>query len=198
MKKSPIIKRSRPVAKLKDTKELAGLLDNKQFSLPGCICGWYQQDLACTAHDETRDQVVALDEGQGPGQAAVDGVEEGDHGGGVHHLQPYLVHDVCKKDDHNEIDSDTQIPPTPDRGRKRRSILKRKKIQEQNGELSQSLLALHKELYPEVQKEEMASQSLLKLHKDQYPEKEGVQAKEKNKMVDGMFSWNLSLELDNI
>ena len=135
---------------------------------------------------------------KGPGQAAVDGVEEGDHGGGVHHLQPYLVHDVCKKDDHNEIDSDTQIPPTPDRGRKRRSILKRKKIQEQNGELSQSLLALHKELYPEVQKEEMASQSLLKLHKDQYPETEGVQAKEKNKIVDGMFSWNLSLELDNI
>ena len=145
----------------------------EDWRLPGCICDFYKQELTCTAHSE----------------------------------------DGCNKD---EVDSDSEFPPTPEKcytATRRRPPSKAKKSHVQMTELeSQSLLALHaaeeasyrtKELEPESNKNdqqiESQSQSLLALHKQEDYKKQELDAQSKRKMmIDGKFSWSLSLEMDNV
>ena len=145
----------------------------EDWRLPGCICDFYKQELTCTAHSE----------------------------------------DGCNKD---EVDSDSEFPPTPEKcytATRRRPPSKAKRSHVQTTELeSQSLLALHaaeeasyktKELEPESNKNdqqiESQSQSLLALHKQEDYKKQELDAQSKRKMmIDGKFSWSLSLEMDNV
>ena len=90
--------------------------------------------------------------------------------------------------------------------------LKLKPTQNDQEMESQSLLALHaaeeasyrtNELEPESNKNdqeiESQSQSLLALHKQEDYKKEELDGQSKRKMmIDGKFSWSLSLELDNV
>ena len=145
----------------------------EDWRLPGCICDFYKQELTCTAHSE----------------------------------------DGCNK---GEVDSDSEFPPTPEKcytATRRRPPSKAKRSHVQTTELeSQSLLALHaaeeasyrtNELEPESNKNdqqiESQSQSLLALHKQEDYKKQELDAQSKRKMmIDGKFSWSLSLELDNV
>ena len=145
----------------------------EDWRLPGCICDFYKQELTCTAHSE----------------------------------------DGCNK---GEVDSDSEFPPTPEKcytATRRRPPSKAKRSHVQTTELeSQSLLALHaaeeasyrtKELEPESNKNdqqiESQSQSLLALHKQEDYKKQELDAQSKRKMmIDGKFSWSLSLEMDNV
>ena len=197
MDKSPIIKRSRPVPEKSESKE--------DWRLPGCICDFYKQELTCTAHSE-----------DGCNKGEVDSDSEFPPTPEKCYTATRRRPPSKAKRSHvqtTELESQSLLAlHAAEEASYRTKELEPKSNKNDQEMESQSLLALHaaeeasyrtKELEPESNKNdqqiESQSQSLLALHKQEDYKKQELDAQSKRKMmIDGKFSWSLSLEMDNV
>ena len=177
----------------------------EDWRLPGCICDFYKQELTCTAHSEdgcNKDEVDSDSEFPPTPEKCYTATRR---------RPPSKAKRSHVQTTELESQSLLALHAAEEASYRTKELEPKSNKNDQEME-SQSLLALHaaeeasyrtKELEPKSNKNdqemESQSQSLLALHKQEDYKKEELDGQSKRKMmIDGKFSWSLSLELDNV